>query len=1437
MTEPKESLSLLKLSVGGCGLIYGRDPCQAVKLGDVIGSGYQEFFNGTDGGWTSINMSVTPGLGGVTITGTGSDQIFRSGTISVSGAVDKYVEIEVTRLVAGSTWDGKLFYITSGGHGESGSFYKLIAATDPFPVGERVKITLDMSALTLGGTDWITSTITGIRLDFDQTGTGSFVVHSVKVGHLASASESTGDDKCFNTRATCQDLTHFDSIARPIDAGLGAKIEAFKTNPVSANFNLAGRSFGAVAGEGESRTLVIVLNADRAAGAASLTLATVGGETCTIRSQITSGRDTTVIIETDVDPAGTSGTIHLEWSGAVDYLGMTSYRLINAVYEAQSTVASIPNPSLDIGPLSRNDFIIAGVTSQLLSTTSWAGITEDTDDVNGNQHWSTGSFHYELTPDSNPVWAVTATMTYADVATPTVVASGQAFDGTMSVSGIAVDDVIFIALESDNGSPVTPPNGEWTALVGSPYDHPSANRISVFWSRRTTTANISAIQWIATNHVMGCWIQVRGVPNTGTPWTIGAFGGYVGTTAVSIAGLTTTINNALVADFVTEWDDSLGSHFSGYTNASLTSLTEREDGSTNTGNGGGVGIATGIRAAAGAVSATTVTATPATMGTHVKIAIYPRYLSDSTAALAAVRYTWTPVEVGTEYDLMFSKPSDYRPQDVDVIPSISDIKFTSARLAPGDDLGTRSKLDLSFIDHPHPDTGDGLDKYFAERSYNPYLQGSFWPKFRARQPYLRGRDIVWYNGEVGQTLEEMEARYLVVENFNGPTEDGVFSISALDPLKMLDGDRAQCPVLSEGRLSVDIDNAVTSFTITPSGIGSTYYTSGYVSLGGSESVSYTRVGDVFTIVRAQLNSDAKEHKAQDRVQQIEVFDSMKASDIINRLMTVFAYIPQDWVPVTEWNAEDDAYLRRVFTGYVAEPTAVNKLVAELMQQCGLSVWWDMIARLMRFRVLRQITTATDFYDETVYNKDTFKIREQQDKRISQVWTFYGQVNPLLNLDDRYNYRSSVLTVDLEATANYGQSSIKKIYSRWIAQGGRTTAERVNSLQISRYRVPPRMFSFSLTRDAQNNPELGAGYQLSHRVIQNANGSLAVVPCQAVSVGVGPDKYRMELEEFNYAAASEEDLSNRTVTLDASTYDADCRSLHDDIYGDLRTGDTVTIRVEGLVIVGSTSAATPALSIGSWPTLARTGTKASTGNGIITGLSTTADLVVGLRVTGTGIQKGAKIASIDSGTQITLDKNSSSTGSTSLTFCLVNVILEVLGMIQGAGGPGGKGANDNHDSGSGGKNGTKGGTGLYSRYPFTLIDASSLGINGGGGGGAGGSCANFEDHRGGGGGGGAGSIAGAGGVGPQQGEDGQNGTLTTGGAYGRSYTSSNFWTGPSLRANVHGGAGGTPGVAGDDDAGGYDIPGGSPGAGGNSIDGDTYTNTLGSAGTRLGTAIN
>lgn len=534
--------------------------------------------------------------------------------------------------------------------------------------------------------------------------------------------------------------------------------------------------------------------------------------------------------------------------------------------------------------------------------------------------------------------------------------------------------------------------------------------------------------------------------------------------------------------------------------------------------------------------------------------------------------------------LRFGLDVDYLPQDIECIPSIKNWSVSPAIISLGEDLGLRAEMRVTFKDHPWSDTGPGGDKYLADRPYDPFKLGTYWGKWRARVQYLRGKAIRLIVGYEGQTLAEMETRHYIVESFDGPTTDGSFTIVAKDPLKLLDGDRAQAPAPSNGFLVADISDTATSFTLGPSGVGAEYPASGFINIGGAEIVAFTRSGETVTITaRGQLGTTAQEHKAQDRAQVVLRYAGVDPADIIYDLMINYAGVDPAYINLSDWLIETENFLRRVYTATIGDPESVKKLITELVQQAALSIWWDDVSQLIRLRVLRAIETDAEVLGPDLIQRGSFRTMEQPDKRVSQVWVYYGQRNPLQQLEDLDNFRSLAVTIDAEAEQNYGSPAIRKIYSRWIAAGGRTVATRIGDIILGRYKDPPRRFNMDILRGAKELTA-GQGYRVGWWTLQDVTGATQNAPIQITRVNPRAGEFSYEAEEQLYQIIDPEDLDNRTIIFDAAINDVDLREVHDSLYPDPETGDTFTLRcyVETNVVVGSSSATTPAMTVGTWP---------------------------------------------------------------------------------------------------------------------------------------------------------------------------------------------------------------------------------------------------------------
>jgi len=252
--------------------------------------------------------------------------------------------------------------------------------------------------------------------------------------------------------------------------------------------------------------------------------------------------------------------------------------------------------------------------------------------------------------------------------TPTFVAAGAVAANAAAITpalpaGIATNDILLLFLETRNQA-ITIANqngGTWTEVTNSPQGSGTTDgtRLTAFWSRNNGTQGAPTTS-DSGNHQLGRIVAFRGCVTSGNPWDVTA-GGVEATadTSGAIPGATTTVANTLVvAAIATSLPDADGTaNFSAWTNANLTSVTERTDNTTVTGNGGGLGVVTGVKATAGAYGNTTVTCGTAAVKGMVSIALKPgggggsppvaNFTGTPTSGTAPLAVTFTDTSTNT----------------------------------------------------------------------------------------------------------------------------------------------------------------------------------------------------------------------------------------------------------------------------------------------------------------------------------------------------------------------------------------------------------------------------------------------------------------------------------------------------------------------------------------------------------------------------------------------------------------------------------------------------------------------------------------------------------------------------------------------------------------------------------------------------------------------
>lgn len=543
------------------------------------------------------------------------------------------------------------------------------------------------------------------------------------------------------------------------------------------------------------------------------------------------------------------------------------------------------------------------------------------------------------------------------------------------------------------------------------------------------------------------------------------------------------------------------------------------------------------------------------------------------------RDNYTP----TTATIRLGRPDAAGRTDIDAIPALSSVQYRAQKLAPGEGLGVRAQITITLQDHPYPDNTAACDPYWMTRGYDPYQRGTFWGRFQARFPYMSGAELRYITGEEGQPLSAMTTRHFIIESISGPSTSGVVTIVAKDVLKLADDDKSQCPVMSKGRLFDDVTDTDTSFTLTPSGVGDNDYPAAFTAnLGNKEIATVTRSGDVCTFVERGLwGTTAAAHESGDIVQECyEVSDvgaGVDPVDAIADFITGYTTSASDRIPTADWRLKSESYISRLAYGLVAKPTGVRELINAMARHFGLTIYSDDITRLIKLDVVRPLINSGYVFDENSIIADSFAVKPQADKRISQVYVYYGIINPLDDPEDAQNYHAGVLVTDPDAEADYGgEPRVKKIYGRFISRTNRTAAEELGYRMLALYRDAPRLFSGRVFTQSISVDQLAqAGrYGLSMPQLQDESGAQNTAYAQVISLSPGADYTDVTAQELLWHEYEEAATLPKTVIFDTDQVVESLYYEYRKSFPAPEPGDTVTFIIEAGRTIGSATPSAP-----------------------------------------------------------------------------------------------------------------------------------------------------------------------------------------------------------------------------------------------------------------------
>lgn len=439
--------------------------------------------------------------------------------------------------------------------------------------------------------------------------------------------------------------------------------------------------------------------------------------------------------------------------------------------------------------------------------------------------------------------------------------------------------------------------------------------------------------------------------------------------------------------------------------------------------------------------------------------------------------------------------------DEQYIPMVTSVRTSPAELNISDGntnlraLGKRATVTITMQDAPYNDAF--VDPYISDRGFDPLSKSTFWAKWLARNKFYQNRLLRVREGYVGETVSSMRTKHYFIDKITGPDSNGKVTITGKDVLKLADDDRALAPVGNEGVLAADIDDLVTTAELDDA---NGYSTSGTLIIG-SEVMTFTRSGTTLTLTRAQSNTTASSHSEGDPVQECLVYSNERIDSVVEDLLVTYGNIDPTYITTSDWTDEADEWLSSSFVNAViVEPTGVNELLGELLDQYQCFIWWDEVNQQIRFQASRPVNqnSITDLNEDANIIQDSLAITRQPNQRVSRVLTYFDIINPTQG-DNVTNFDRLNITIATEAESDdeYGEQRNRTVFSKWIDAANSFVATSYNSKKLLAFRDIPIYVTFDL--DAKDRDlDLADVVRITHRSFVDSQGNEVETFLQVIS---------------------------------------------------------------------------------------------------------------------------------------------------------------------------------------------------------------------------------------------------------------------------------------------------------------------------------------------------
>ncbi len=461
-------------------------------------------------------------------------------------------------------------------------------------------------------------------------------------------------------------------------------------------------------------------------------------------------------------------------------------------------------------------------------------------------------------------------------------------------------------------------------------------------------------------------------------------------------------------------------------------------------------------------------------------------MSFDDESLKSIRTPLNIVEI--EFDNPLTTTGEYHcdgavPLGMTMYPTIESIDWGPVRATPAEGIGYRGVVRITFQD-------------FNYKNDPAKFNGTYFGRLLGMNEYWLDRKIKINVGFLNQGAfdwSNFQERLYFLKKIDGPDERGKISFTCVDIISKLDADQAVVPRDSQGVLAQNINNSEVSVINITSNAGFQNINYGYILIEDEViQTSLMAVGStsVDMFARGVFNTVAASHDIGETVRSCYAFIAENVVDVIYKLIDEYTEIDADtYIDLSEWNLERDDYLSgEDVTGIITDSTPVKNIIAELCEQCFISIWWDDAAQLIKLKAIGPSLSATKSINTDQHIlREGHSISRDATKAITQVWVYYNRINFLEKPTEGKNYKDLFVRIDpdLESATGYNTPKIKKIFGKYIVNS--STASKISSRLINQKQFGD--FQIRFRTDAKDHSiEVGDAIDITTDLLQGAEGN-------------------------------------------------------------------------------------------------------------------------------------------------------------------------------------------------------------------------------------------------------------------------------------------------------------------------------------------------------------